>query len=310
MKKIITIITPCFNEQDNIDDVYKEIKSVFDDLSEYGYEHLFIDNASTDNTVELLRKIATSDSNVKVIVNAKNFGHIRSHYHALLQSSGDALIYYMCDMQEPSALIKDFVKKWEDGYNIVVGIKKNSKENPLMFFLRGIYYKILERISETEHINNFMSFGLYDKKFVDFVKNIEDPFPYFRGLVAEYGFDVARVPYSQEIRKKGKSSNNFYELYSQAMLGFVNHSKVPLRLACFVGFSVATLSLVVAVFYFFLKLIFWDTFQMGMAPLVIGLFFFSSVQLFFIGMIGEYVGAIFTHVKKKPLVIERERINF
>lgn len=309
-KKLISIITPCFNEEENIVDVCAEIKGVFDQLPEYDYEHLFIDNASTDQTVPMLREIAVSNPSVKVIVNAKNFGHIRSHYHALLQATGDAVGYYMCDMQEPSAVIIECVRKWEEGNKVVLGIKEASKENPFMFFARGLYYKILDKISETDHIAGFMSIGLFDREIIDFLKQIDDPYPYFRGLIAEYGYDIAKVPYTQELRKKGKSSNNFYELYSQAMLGFVNHSKVPLRIACFAGFSLALLSFVVALFYLVLKLVFWDTFQMGVAPLVIGLFFFSSVQLFFIGIIGEYIGATFTQVKNKPLVLERERINF
>lgn len=309
-KKTITVITPCFNEEANIVDVCREIRQVFEDLPDYNYEHVFIDNASTDGTVELLRGIAAKDKHVKVIICAKNFGPVRSHYHALREFTGDAMIYYMCDLQEPPATIKEFVAKWEEGYKIVLGIKQSSRENPIMFAIRKAYYRVLRWISEMEHFDDFMSFGLYDKAFIDILKGIDDPYPYFRGQVAEFGWDIARVPYAQNARNKGKSTNNFYSLYGQAMLGFINQSKVPLRLACFVGFSVAILSLLVAFVYFVLKLMWWDTFQMGMAPLVIGLFFFASVQLFFIGIIGEYIGAIFTHVKKKPLVIERERINF
>lgn len=310
MKKKITVITPCYNEELNIVDVCREIKKVFEDLPDYDYEHVFIDNASRDSTVDILREIASEDKHVKVIVCVKNFGPVRSHYHALRESTGDAMIYYMCDLQEPPELIKEFVKQWEAGHKIVLGIKESSKENPIMFLIRRFYYRIQKEISETEHISNYMSYGLYDKSFIDVLKTIDDPYPYFRGQVAEFGYDIAEVPYVQNARLKGKSTNNLYTLYGHAMLGFINNSKVPLRLACFVGFAVAILSLIIAAVYFVLKLMFWDTFQMGLAPLVIGLFFFSSVQLFFIGIIGEYVGAIFTHVKKKPMIIERERINF
>jgi polyisoprenyl-phosphate glycosyltransferase len=309
-KKTITVITPCYNEEANIVDVCREIRNVFAEIPDYNYEHVFIDNASTDGTLALLRGIAAEDEHVKVIVCVKNFGPVRSHYHALREFTGDAMIYYMCDLQEPPSTIKEFVKKWEEGYKIVLGIKKSSRENPIMFQIRRLYYRVLQWMSETGHFNDFMSFGLYDKAFIDVLKTIDDPYPYFRGQVAEFGYDIAQVPYAQNERKKGKSTNNLYSLYGHAMLGFINQSKVPLRLACFVGFSVALLSLLIAFVYFVMKLMYWDTFQMGIAPLVIGLFFFSSVQLFFIGIIGEYIGAIFTHVKKKPMVIERERINF
>ena len=309
-KKKISIVTPCYNEQDNVDDVVAAIRGVFEEMSDYDYEHLFIDNASTDNTIPRLKEIAARDPNVKVIVNAKNFGHIRSHYHALMEANGDAIGYYMCDMQEPPEIIRTFVEKWEAGHKVVIGIKEASNENPLLFLVRSAYYKILDRIAETEHIPGYAAIGLYDREIIDFLRQIDDPYPWFRGLIAEYGYDICKVPYTQSVRTRGKSSNNFYELYSQAMLGFVNHSKVPLRLASFAGFSIAAISLLIATIYFLMKIIYWDTFQMGIAPLVIGLFFFSSVQLIFIGIIGEYVGSIFTHVKNKPYVIERERINF
>ena len=309
-KKKISIITPCYNEQENVEDVVNAIKAVFDGLPELDYEHLFIDNASTDETVDRLKALAATDSHIKIIVNARNFGHIRSHYHALMEATGDAIGYYMCDLQEPPEIINSFVEKWQAGHKIVIGIKESSRENPVMFMIRSAYYSILNRIAETDHIPGYAAIGLYDREVIDFLREIDDPYPWFRGLIAEYGYDICKIPYAQNVRVKGKSSNNFYQLYSQAMLGFVNHSKVPLRLASFAGFSIATISLVIAIVYLVMKITYWDTFQMGVAPLVIGLFFFSAVQLIFIGIIGEYVGAIFTHVKKKPYVIERERVNF
>lgn len=207
-------------------------------------------------------------------------------------------------------MIKDFLAKWEEGFKIVIGVKQKSEENPIIFMLRKLYYSLIKRISETDHIKNFTGFGLYDKMFVDVLRKLKEPYPYFRGLVAELGFNKLEIPYVQPKRKRGKTSNNFYTLYDIAMLGFVNHSKVPLRLASFIGFGVAVLSLLIAIGYLVYKIIFWDKFDVGTAPLVIGLFFFSSVQLFFIGIIGEYIGAIYTQVKDHPLVIEKERINF
>ena len=309
-KKLISVVVPCFNEEDNVEAMYHAIKNIFNELPQYNYEHIFIDNSSKDNTVNILKEIASKDKNVKLIINARNFGHIRSPYYALLQAKGDAAIMMVADFQDPPALIKEFLTKWEEGNKIVLGIKNNSKENKIMFFIRKVFYKIIANISETEQIKNFTGFGLYDKKFIDVLRNLNEPYPYFRGLVAELGFNRIEIPYTQPKREKGKTKNNFYTLYDMAMLGFVNHSKVPLRLASFIGFIVALLNIIVAIGYTIYKLLFWDNFQVGMAPLVIGIFFFGGVQLFFLGIIGEYIGAIFTQVKKRPLVIEKERINF
>lgn len=309
-KKLISIVTPCYNEKENILEAYAEIKKVFEKLPLYRYEHIFMDNCSIDGTTQILRDLAKRDPNVKVIINVRNFGHIRSPYHAILQSNGNAVINYYANLKEPSDLIFEFIKKWEEGHQIVIGIKNQSQENKLMFLVRKIYYKIIKKISETDHINNFTGYGLFDKSFIDILRKFNDPYPYFRGLVAEFGSNRAEIPYYQLKRKKGKSKNNFYTLYDNAMLGFVNHSKVPIRLASFVGFSGALLSLLVAMIYLTYKILFWNEFQVGIAPLLIGLFFFTSVQFFFVGIIGEYIGAIFTHVKNKPLVIEKERINF
>ena len=307
--KKISIATPCFNEEGNVENVYKQVKDVFKDLPKYNYEHVFIDNASTDRTVDILRKIAKDDKNVKIIVNVRNFGHIRSPYYGALQCKGDAIIGIVADLQDPPEMIKEFIKKWEEGYKIVLGVKAESKENKLMFLIRRIFYNIMSKISDTEQIKNF-GFGLFDKEFIDIIRKLDEPYPYFRGLVGELGFQRIEIPYTQFRREKGKTKNNFYTLYDTAMLGFVNHSKVPLRLASFIGFSISLLNFLVAIGYLIYKILYWQKFQLGIAPLVIGIFFFGGVQLFFLGMIGEYIGAIFTQVKKRPLVIEKERINF
>lgn len=308
--KLISVVTPCYNEEENVEDVYAAVKAIFEGLKDYDYEHIFIDNSSEDNTVSILKSIAKIDRNVKIIVNTRNFGHIRTGCHALMQARGDAVINLVCDLQEPPALIKDFIKKWEEGYKVVIGIKNKSNENPVMFAVRRVYYNLIKKIADVEQIKNFIGFGLYDRQFIDALKKFDDPYPYFRGMITEIGFKRAEIEYTQAARKKGKSKNNFYTLYDMAMLGFVNHSKVPLRLASFVGFGMSTLSFVVALVYLVRKLLYWQEFQLGLAPLIIGIFLFVSVQLFFIGILGEYIGAIYTQVKKRPLVIEKERINF
>jgi glycosyltransferase involved in cell wall biosynthesis len=310
MKKLISIFTPCYNEEDNIETIYSQVKYVMSELPQYRYEHIFIDNRSQDKTVKKLEHLAAEDKNVKVIFNARNFGAVRSGHHGLLQCYGDAVIGIVADLQDPPSLIKDFIAKWEEGYKIVIGIKKESKENLIMFSIRKLFYKIMFKISETEQINDFTGYGLYDKKFIDTIRGIDDPYPYFRGMVADLGFERYEIPYVQAKRERGKSSYTFYSLYDIAMQGFVNHSKVPLRLASFIGFTVAIINIFVALCYFIYKLLYWQYFQLGVAPLVIGIFFFAGIQLFFLGIIGEYIGAIFTQVKKRPLVIEKERINF
>lgn len=307
---LISIVTPCYNEEENVEELYRQVKAQFDLLPQYRYEHIFIDNASQDRTVLILKRLAAEDPNVKIIVNARNFGHIRSPYYGLFQAHGDAILLLVADLQDPPALIPEFLKKWEEGFLIVSGVKIRSRENPLMFAFRKLFYVLIKKFSETEQISNFTGFGLYDRKFIDVLRTIDDPYPYFRGMIAEMGYDRCEIPYTQPVRFGGKTKNNFYTLYDIGMLGFVNHSKLPLRLASFIGFVVAALSLLIALGYFVYKLIYWDDFIVGTAPLVIGLFFFSAVQLFFIGVIGEYIGAIHTQVRKRPLVIERERINF
>ncbi len=308
--KLLSIVTPCYNEEENVENVYQQVKDVLKELPEYRYEHIFIDNASKDKTVSLLRNIAEQDKNVKLIINARNFGHIRSPYYGLLQANGDAIILLVADLQDPPKMIIDFVRKWEAGYAIVTGVKNKSEENPLMFFLRKVFYNILKKISDTDQIKNFTGFGLYDKRFIDVLRNLDEPYPYFRGLIAELGYNRVEIEYTQPKREKGVTKNNFYTLYDMAMLGFVNHSKVPLRLASFIGFSVSIISIFIAFIYFVYKLLDWDNFQLGIAPLIIGIFLFGGIQLFFLGMIGEYIGFILTQSKKRPLVIEAERVNF
>lgn len=306
-------MTACFNEEENVEKLYNAVKEVFKQLKNYSYEHIFIDNSSTDKTVDILREIASKDKNVKVIVNVRNFGHIRSPYHAILQCHGDAVISLVADFQDPPEMIIDFIKKWEEGYKIVIGVKKTSKESPVMFAIRRLFYSLLSKASQglgDSPVKNFTGFGLYDQQFINILRTIDDPYPYFRGLITELGFNRFEVPYTQPKRAGGKSKNNFFTLYDMAMLGFTNHSKLPLRLSAFIGFFSAMISFLIALGYLIYKLLYWYSFQVGTAPLVIGVFFFSSVQLFFIGIVGEYIGAIYTQTKKRPLVIEKERINF
>lgn len=309
--KRISILTPTYNESENVAPLCERIRKVMGSFSSrYNYEHIIIDNASVDNTVDLVKEEIEKDKHIKLIVNARNFGHIRSPYYGLLQCTGDAVICMASDLQDPPEKIAEFIEKWEQGYKVVIGVKTKSKENPLMYAIRKLFYNAIKKISETEQIKNFTGFGLYDRCFLNELKNIEDPYPYFRGLISEIGYKRAEIEFEQPKRERGKTKNNFYTLYDIAMLGFVNHSKLPLRLASFIGFGTAILSFLAAVIYFIYKLVYWDEFSVGTAPLVIGLFFFSSIQLFFIGIIGEYIGAIHTQVKKRPLVTEKERVNF
>lgn len=310
MKKLISVVSGCYNEEENIPELHRRLTAVFAGLPDYDYEIILSDNCSTDGTRRVIREIAAADKHLKAIFNAANYGHIRSPYNALMQAKGDAVVLMCSDLQETPELINDFVSEWEGGAKLVCGVKPKSKEGPIMYFVRSIYYKFIKAFSDTPQIEHFTGFGLYDRCIIDALKKFHEPYPYLRGLVAEIGFKRVEVPYEQQERKHGKTKNNFFTLYDMAMTGFVNHTKMPLRLAAFTGFALALLSLLVAFGYFVYKLLFWDSFVVGSAPLVIGLFFFSSVQLIFIGVIGEYIGAIWTQVKNKPLVIEEERINF
>jgi polyisoprenyl-phosphate glycosyltransferase len=309
-KKLISIVTPCYNEEKNVEDLYMQVKQIFERLPDYLYEHIFIDNASRDNTVRILKRIAAKDSNVKIIVNSRNFGHIRSPFYGLLQAHGDAIVLLVADFQDPLELIEQFIVKWQLGYKIVIGVKKQSKESVPMFFIRNVYYNLINSLAETKLIKNYTGFGLYDREVLEILKAMRDPYPYFRGIICDIGFDKAIVEYVQPRRVHGITKNNFYTLYDMAMLGITNHSKIPLRLATMFGFVTSFLSGCVGAGYLIYKLLFWNWFSVGIAPLVIGLFFFASVQLFFIGVIGEYIGSIYTQVQQRPLVIEKERINF
>ncbi|GCA72579.1 putative glycosyltransferase [Microcystis aeruginosa NIES-2519] len=309
MKKI-TIMTPCYNEEGNVEDLYLRVKEVFNQLPNYEYEHLFIDNASQDKTVDELKKIAQKDPGVKVIVNARNFGPVRSGYYGILQCYGDAVIPIVADLQDPPELILEFVKKWEEGYKVVKAVKTPMKEGAFFYFARQIFYSLMDNLSDIKITRNFTGFGLYDRKVINVLREINDPYPYFRGLIEELGFESFSFEYQQQRRKRGISSYNFYRYYSDAMLGITSHSQVPLRLATMLGFALSLLSLVVALGYLIAKLLFWDYFPLGTAPIMIGLFLLASVQLFFIGIIGEYIGLMHMRILKRPLVVERERINF
>ena len=309
MKKI-SIVSPCYNEEGNLPELHRRLTAVMAQHPEYDYEIIWADNASTDGSRALIRRLCAEDRRLKAIFNAGNFGQIRSPYNALLAATGDAVVMICSDLQETPELIHDFIREWEGGAKVVCGVKPTSKEGSIMFLLRRVYYKLIRILSDTPQIENFTGFGLYDRVVVDAMRKFDDPYPYIRGLVAEIGFRRVEVPYEQQARKAGRTKNNLFSLYDYAMTGFVNHTKLPLRLAAFTGFVLAALSLLTAIVYFIYKLAYWDSFVVGTAPLVIGLFFFSSIQLIFIGVIGEYIGAIWTQVKHKPLVIEEERINF
>ena len=317
MTRTLTLLAPCFNERENVALLHQRLAGVVAGLSGVACELVFIDNASTDGTQAELRKLVAQTERqregglrVKVILNQRNFGHVRSPYHGLLAVSGDAVIVMASDLQDPPELIPAFVEKWREGSAVVMGQKIQSEESWLFFTLRRAYYRLVKRLADVELIENATGFGLYDRKVIEALRAMEDPYPYVRGLVCELGFPVARVPYEQPLRKRGITKNNFYTLYDVAMLGITSHSKVPLRLATMVGFGASALSFLVGFAYLVYKLIFWERFALGIAPVVIGLFFFASVQLFFIGILGEYLGSIHTKVTKRPLVIEKERIGW
>lgn len=309
-QKTISILTPCYNEEANVLEVYDRVRAVMASLGKYRYEHLFIDNASTDNTFGLLKAIAANDHNVKVIRNTRNFGHIRSPFHALCQTSGDCVIGIVADLQDPPEMIPDYVQKWEEGYPVVVGIKSGSDENGLMFQIRKKYYKTVQRLSGIETYENFCGFGLYDRRVIDVLREFHDPYPYFRGMLAEIGFRHCELPYHQPVRKRGITKNNFYSLYDTAMLGITSLSKVPLRMVTFLGFAGALFSVLLSFAYLAYKLLFWNSFQLGIAPMVIGVSFLASIQLLSLGILGEYIGQVHTIAQNRPLVIEQERVNF
>ena len=309
MRKIC-IMTPCFNEVGNLRELRERIRAATAQIPGYEFEHLLIDNRSTDGTVELLRKMAAEDPTVKVILNARNFGHIRSPFHGLLQAGGDAVITMAADLQDPPELIPEMIHRWKAGVTMVLGVKTSSDENPLMFWIRTRYYRLIKRLSEMDTLEHVTGFGLYDRRVVEVMRSFGDAYPYGRGMISEMGLPYTTIEYHQPVRRHGFTKNNFYTLYDLAMLGITNVSKVPLRLMTGFGFACAVLSILTSLGYLIYKLLFWNNFSVGIAPIAIGLFFFASVQLVFIGILGEYVAATHTQVLKRPLVIEAERINF
>ncbi len=310
MKKI-SIVTSCYNEEENLPELYKQLMDVvYEFEGKYAYEIIIADNNSSDRSPQILRELAMKNKNVKVILNSRNFGPDRSGYNATMQAYGDAVVTMASDLQNPPAMIKDFVEKWEQGYKIVMTVKTDSKESYFFYFMRTIYYKLLASLSDVNLVSHFTGFGLYDRQVIEILRGLQDPYPYFRGLIADIGFEPAIIEFTQPARKHGKSKSNFLYLYEEAMLGITSYTKIPLRLATFVGFVSALISFLIGMFYLVYKLIFWSSFSLGIAPVAIGLFFFSSVQLIFLGVIGEYISMIYVHVLKRPLVYEKERLNF
>ena len=310
MKKI-SIMIPCYNEEENVIPMSEAIGDLFNtELTSYDYELLFIDNCSTDKTREYLRMICEKNKHIKAIFNARNFGQFNSPYYGLLQTTGDCVVSMCCDFQDPIELIPKYIKEWENGYKIVIGIKTSSKESKIMYKLRSLYYKIIKKYSDVEQIEHFTGSGLYDKSFIDVLRDLKDPTPFMRGLVAELGFARKEIPYEQPQRRAGKTHNNWYTLYDAAMLSFTSYTKIGLRLATFMGILAGTGSFIVAIIYLILKLTHWNSFTAGMAPVVIGMFFLGGIQLFFLGFIGEYILSINKRVMNRPLVVEEERINF
>ncbi len=309
-KRLISIVAGCFNEEDNVRSLYERVRSVFDGLPDYTFELILIDNHSTDRTVALLKEIAQQDKRLKIIVNTRNFGPVRSPYHALLQAHGDAVVAMASDLQDPPELIPQFLRAWESGKKVVLAQKTQSQESALFRAIRSTYYRIVTRLSEIELIEHVTGFGLYDQCVIADLRKLDDPYPYLRGLVCDLGYERELIPFTQAARVRGVTKNNFYMLYDVAMLGITSHSKVPLRLATMFGFAAAAASFCIGMGYLVYKLLFWQHFTLGTAPVVVGLFFFSSVQLFFTGIVGEYIGSIHTQVLKRPHVIEAERINF
>ena len=309
-KKTISIMVPTYNEEENVELMYKALKEMFKkELPNYQYEILFIDNKSQDNTRNLIRKICKKDKNVKAIFNAQNFGQFNSPYYGLLNTTGDCTIMVAADFQDPIEMIPKFVKEWENGYKIVIGIKTKSQESKIVYFLRSLYYKLIKKFSEVDQIEHFTGFGLYDKEFIKILKDLDDPEPYLRGIVAELGFERKEIPFTQPKRERGKSSNNWYRLYDGAMLGITSYTKIGLRFATILGFMVSFLSVLIAFIYLILKLCMWNSFQAGIAPLIIGVFLLGGLQIFFIGFLGEYILKMNQRIMHRPLVVVEEKIN-
>ena len=310
MKKI-SVMIPCYNEEENVEPISKAIIDVFKtQLSNYDYEILFIDNDSQDKTREILRRMCEEDKHIKAIFNAKNFGQFNSPYYGICQTSGDCTISLCCDFQDPVELIPVFVREWEKGYKIVSGIKTSSKENKLLYWFRSMYYKFIKKFSEVDQIEHFTGSGLYDKEFINVLRDLKDPTPFLRGIVAELGYKRKEIEYEQPKRRAGKTSNNFLRLYDAAMLSITSYTKIGLRICSFIGIIIGGISFIIGLVYLIMKLTHWNQFAVGMAPMLIGVFFLGAVQLFFIGLIGEYIMSINVRVMNRPLVIEEERINF
>ena len=310
-KKTISIMVPTYNEEENVVLMYEALKNIFQkELKKYDYEILFIDNKSLDKTRTLIREICAKDKNVKAIFNAQNFGQFNSPYYGLISTTGDCTISVAADFQDPVEMIPKFVKEWENGYKIVIGIKNKSEESKIVYALRSLYYKMIKKFSEVEQIEHFTGFGLYDKDFIEVLKNLDDPDPYLRGIVAELGFERKEIPFTQPKRQRGKSSNNWYRLYDAAMLGITSYTKIGLRLATIVGFIISFLSVFVALIYLVLKLCNWNSFQAGIAPIIIGFFLLGGMQIFFIGFLGEYILNINQRIMHRPLVVVEEKLNF
>jgi dolichol-phosphate mannosyltransferase len=293
-----------------VEELYVRILQAIEPLKQYHFEIIFIDNASVDGTVDILRELAAKDSRVKVIVNLRNFGHLRSPYWGMMQTCGEATIAMSSDLQDPPELIPFFLDQWEKGWKVVLATKPVSYTNPLMHFFRRAYYKLLDMIADIPLVRDATGFGLYDKAVLDHIRNSADPYPYLRGMISEFGYPIKTLPFEQSRRKSGISKNNFYILFDLAMLGIVSHSMLPLRLATFLGIIFGGLSFIVGVYYLLMKIIYWNAFTVGIAPMVVGFFFFCSIILIFLGIIGEYIGSIHAHVRNRPIVIEKERINF
>ena len=310
MKKIISIVSPCYNEKENIRHLYEKILESIKGLERYDFEFQFIDNSSTDGTIDILKQMAAEDIRVKVIINTRNFGHIRSPYWGIIQSRGDATVYLAADLQDPPEFIPKFIKEWELGWKVVLAIKPVSQTNWLLHSFRRFYYRFLDKISEVELIKDTTGFGIYDRIVLDYVRKIGDPYPYLRGLICELGYPIKTIEFKQPRRIRGVSKNNFYTLYDIAMLGVISHSLVPLRVASIVGFCIGLISFALGILYFLLKIIYWDDFLLGVAPMMISMFFLFGILFIFIGLIGEYIGSIHRYMKSRPIVVELERINF
>lgn len=309
-RKLISIVAGCFNERDNIAELHARITAAMREVPHYDYEIILIDNASTDDTVDVIREIAQRDKRLKAIVNVRNFGHIRSPYHALLLAEGDAVIGMASDLEDPPELLPEFIRHWEQGFKIAIGVRRKNEERGLMPLLRAAYYQLITRISDVEQVQNFTGFGLYDRAVMDILRDLGDPYPYFRGLICEIGYARAEVPFDKPRRKRGLSKGTFFVYLDSALLGIVNHTKAPLRLATVIGGCMSGLSFLTGTYYIVRKLMAWSEFQMGIAPLAIGLFFFLGMLFLLVGLLGEYVGLLVTHTVRRPMVVEHERINF